>query len=150
MNNDIENVEVIENELQKNGVFASNTLGCSMQPLFKTHRDMVIIKRAEGALKKYDVVLYRDMKGRYVLHRIIGVKKDYYIIRGDNTFVKELVPKDRVIGVLAAFRNKKRRKTVDAFSYKLNSRFWNFIYPLRALKRKIRIALSKIYHKIFK
>ena len=77
MNNDIENVEVIENELQKNGVFASNTLGCSMQPLFKTHRDMVIIKRAEGALKKYDVVLYRDMKGRYVLHRIIGVKEDY-------------------------------------------------------------------------
>ena len=150
MCNDIESVEVIERELSENGFFVSNTLGVSMQPLFKTHRDMVIIKRPDRELRKYDVVLYKDKAARYILHRIIKVCEDFYVIRGDNTYAKEYVPKENVIGVLTSYRNKMKRHSVEDFSFKLYSRFWNFIYPLRYLKRKLRIALGRIYKKLFK
>ena len=89
----------IEKELEEFGFYASNTLGVSMRPLFKTHRDMVIIKRPEEELKKYDVALY-VCRGKYILHRVIAVLDDVYIIRGDNTYRKERVPKQSVIGVL--------------------------------------------------
>jgi hypothetical protein len=150
MCSELENTELIERELAVNGVYASNTRGASMEPLFKTHRDMVIIKRAERELKKYDVALYKDTHGRYVLHRVIKVLCDFYIIRGDNTFVNEKVPKSAVIGVLISFRNKQRRKTVEDKSYKLYSRFWHFIYPVRYLFHKSKLVLHKIYRTVFK
>lgn len=150
MQNGLENSEVIERELTENGIYASNTLGTSMQPLFKTHRDMVIIKRPEGDLKKYDVALYKDGRGRYVLHRVIKVSEDSYIIRGDNTFVDEYVKKSAVIGVLTAYRNKNKRHSVNDISFKIYSRFWHFIYPLRRLKRSIRALLGKIRRKLCK
>ena len=102
-----------------------------MEPLFRTGRDMVVIKRAEGEMKKYDVVLYRGAGGEYILHRIIKVRDDLYIIRGDNTYSKEYVPKDAVIGVLTSFNRKGKSGSPASFSFKLYSRLWNFIYPLR-------------------
>ncbi len=150
MNGELESSEIIEKELEQNGVYASNTLGTSMEPLFKTHRDMVIIKSPAAELKKYDVALYKDKYGRYVLHRVIRVKEEVYIIRGDNTFVNETVPKTAVLGVLTAYRNKNKRHTVEDASFKIYSRFWHFIYPLRLAKHKLRAILSRMYRKLFK
>ena len=42
----------VESELKKNGVYASVTSGVSMRPLFKTNRDMVILKRPEAEPRK--------------------------------------------------------------------------------------------------
>jgi hypothetical protein len=39
--------------------------------------------------KKYDVIFYRRENGQYVLHRIIKIKKDGYVCRGDNQTAKE-------------------------------------------------------------
>ena len=103
----------VESELKKNGVYASVTSGVSMRPLFKTNRDMVILKRPEAEPRKYDVVLYKVASGRYVLHRIIKVTPDKFIIRGDNTFTLEYVPKDAVLGVLTEFNRKGKRISAD-------------------------------------
>lgn len=139
----------IEKELAEHGFYASNTLGTSMRPLFKTHRDMIVVKRPEGMLKKYDVALYVTPRGKYILHRIIKVKKDCYIFRGDNTYAPETVPFDWVKGVLVKFNRKGKSHTVNDFSYKLYSRFWHFIYPPRFVYRKTRSLLGRIYRKIF-
>ena len=141
---------LIERELSENGYYASNTLGRSMQPLFKTHRDMVIIERVQGELKKYDVALYKDSHSRYVLHRVIAVRDGYYVMRGDNNFFRETVKKDAVIGVLVAYRNKNRRHSVNELHYKIYSRFWHYIYPFRAFFRKTRMALSRVKAKMKK
>lgn len=140
----------IEDELLKHGTYATNTVGVSMRPLFKTHRDAVVLKRAEGELKKYDVALYTDKRGRYILHRVIGKKGDYYVIRGDNTFVKEYVPRERVIAYMVSFNRKGKHHSTDERGYKLYARVWNFIYPVRfvfhiflALLRKIKRKFSK-------
>lgn len=141
---------VIESELEKHGFYASNTLGVSMRPLFKTHRDVIVVKRPEGELKKYDVALYVSPRGKYILHRVVKVKEDEYLIRGDNTYMIEHVPKDSVIGVLVKFNRRGKSHTTEEFSYRLYSRFWNFIYPIRFVFHKIRVLLGRMYRAVFK
>ncbi len=140
----------IEEQLEKYGSYASNTVGYSMKPLFSHKRDMVIISPLTEPPKKYDVVLYPKGDGNYILHRIVGVRRDFYIIRGDNTYIDERVPKENIIGVLTAYnRCGKSHKTTD-LSYRLYSRFWCFIYPLRYIWHKLIELLVKLKHKIFK
>lgn len=140
----------VESELLKNGVYASVTSGVSMRPLFKTNRDMVILKRPDTELKKYDVVLYRLTTGRYVLHRIIKVTPDKLIIRGDNTYSLEYVNKSDVIGVLTEFNRKGKRTSVTNRAYVFYSKFWNLIYPLRFVCHKALNLLRKVYRRIFR
>ena len=121
-----------------------------MRPLFRTNRDMVILKRPEAEPRKFDVVLYKVSSGRYVLHRIVKVTSDKFIIRGDNTFTLEYVPKDEVLGVLTEFNRKGKRVSADNKLYVLYSRFWNLIYPLRYVSHKVISLLKRIYRKIFR
>ena len=140
----------LEAELAECGVYLTSTIGYSMAPLFSHRRDAVLISVPTGAIKKYDVILYPGTPGTYVLHRVIAVRDDYYITRGDNTYFKERVPKDKVLGVLVSFTRKGKKSTVDTFGYRLYSRLWCAIYPVRLCLRKARRALSRIYRAIFK
>ena len=140
----------IEEELKKHGSYASITRGTSMRPLFKTSRDMVIIKPLYRPLRKYDVVLYTGAYNHYTMHRIIGKKGDVFVIRGDNTYKKEYVTENRIIGILTEFNRKGKHGTVEDRSFKIYSRFWNLIYPARHVCHKIRCVLSKIKHAVFK
>lgn len=141
---------IIESELARHGVYASITRGTSMRPLFKTHRDMAIIKPVTRELKKYDVVVYTGTSGnRYTMHRIIGIRDDVYVIRGDNTYKKEYVPRECIIGILTEFNRRGKRHSTDEFSFKLYSRIWHYLYPLRSVYMKHRRLAGRIYHKIF-
>lgn len=141
---------LIESELKKHGSYASTTRGVSMRPLFKTGRDMVIIKPVSRPLRKYDVVLYTGARNHYTMHRIIGIKDNYFVIRGDNTYNKEYVPKENVIGILTEFNRKGKRGSVEDTSFKIYSRFWHYLYPVRHICYKIKCLLSKIKHAVFK
>lgn len=124
----------IEEMLKQNGVVVYKTAGVSMRPLFKQNRDLVTVRPVTRELKKYDVPLYRRNNGSgYMLHRIIGFGDGCYIIRGDNTFVKEYITPDRIVGVLTEFKRKGKNVSVESKGYKLYSRVWNFLYPLRLL-----------------
>ena len=60
-----------------------------MMPLIKQDRDLLIIEPVHGRLKKYDVPLYKRDNGQYVLHRILKVREQGYVICGDNRWAKE-------------------------------------------------------------
>ena len=127
----LENTQIIEESLEKYGIFASLTRGTSMWPVFRTHRDTVYVIRPEGKLRRLDIALYRASDGRYIMHRIYRVKENEYIIRGDNTYLTERVPHDRVIGVLMEFDRKGKHHTVKDFSFRFYSAIWTALYPLR-------------------
>ena len=141
---------VIEEALKAEGVWASNTFGTSMRPLLRQHQDMVIIAPLDGEAKKYDVLLYRRPNGAYTLHRVIGITADRYLIRGDNTFILERVPKDKIIGILIEMNRGGKTIRVTDGSYKFYSRLWNFIYPVRWIIYKLRRGLGRLYRAIFK
>lgn len=141
---------VLEEALATDGVWASNTSGASMRPLLRHHKDMVVIRPVSQEVRRYDVLLYRKPNGSYTLHRVIGIRADEYLIRGDNTYFVEHVPKDKVIGILTEINRGGRTIYVTDTSYKVYSRIWNFIYPVRWLFHKIRRGLGRVYRFIFK
>ena len=122
----------LDKVLLREGVIASTTVGVSMCPLFKTRRDMVVIRAASEPLKKYDVALYK-VGDRFVMHRVVGIdsRAEKYLIRGDNTYVLEHVPFDAVVGVLESFNRKGKHRTVADRGYRFYSRLWCAIYPVR-------------------
>ena len=144
-----ETPKTVEEVIAERGTYMTNTLGSSMRPLFKTHRDAVILSRPDREIRKYDVVLYKTERG-YILHRVIKIKGDTLVIRGDNTFVREYVKASDVIAYMTAFNRKGKRREITSASYVLYSRFWNLIYPVRFVLRKLRTLLGRIKRRIFK
>ena len=144
-----------EELLNRDGYLTCTCSGTSMMPLLRPGRDVMIIsKKGSGRCRKYDAVLYKAGE-KYILHRIIKVREDGYVIVGDNTFRKEYgVSDDRILGVLTGVvRNGKRISDTD-MSYRCYVRVWYVVYPLRAGIRRcvsiIKSVGSKIKKGLFK
>ena len=139
----------IEEELDRHGSSASRVRGNSMRPLLRDGTDAVFLKKCDG-VKKYDVVLYKNVDGRYVLHRVIKVKGDTLVIRGDNTYQNEYVSVGDIIAVLDSYTRGGKHKSTDGFGYRTYSRVWCAIYPIRRVMLFARRALGRVYRAMFK
>ena len=73
-----------EEVLARDGRLVYSNVGDSMWPLIRQGRDLLVIEPARGRLKRLDVPLYKRDNGQYVLHRILAVNPDSYVICGDN------------------------------------------------------------------
>ena len=140
----------IEEHLSENGFYVSTTVGVSMRPMRRNRHDRVIIRPVgEERLQKYDLPLYRRPDGKYVLHRIIGVEDGYYIIRGDNTYAKEKVPDEWIVGVMTEFYRGDRHVLADDKGYRRYAAFWQGIYPIRKPFHSLRMLGGRVKRKLF-
>ncbi len=120
--------------------------GISMLPLLRQGKDAVELAPLPARLKKYDLPVYRYPSGKYVMHRVVDVGEDCYICLGDNTYEYERVTPDMLIGLVCTIKRGEKLIRVDALPYRLYSRFWCAIFPLRRflfrgknwLRRKLR------------
>ena len=115
-----------------------------MMPLLRQKKDIIEIhKKGPGRCKKYDVVLYKRRE-RYILHRILRVLPDGYLIAGDHcTFVERDIKDANIIGVMTrVFRNGKYI-TPDNIWYKLYVHLWCDVYPMRMLMLKARMFIRR-------
>ena len=90
----------IEETLAREGVYASPTRGVSMRPMLRQGKDRIILVPAQGRLGKYDVPLYRRGKD-YVLHRIVKVRPEDYVVLGDNCVALEYVKDEQIVFIPA-------------------------------------------------
>lgn len=132
-----------EEELNRKGFFTYKCSGISMLPMLRQQKDLFTIKKKIGRCKKYDVVLYKRCPGTYVLHRIIKVCENGYVMLGDNCINKEYgIEEEDVIGVLTSFVRNGKEYCVNHKWYRLYVVVWYFLYPLRRVwmkgKRKCR------------
>lgn len=138
----------IEDAIAKQGFFINIIVGRSMYPMLRNRRDIIVVKPYEGRLKKYDIPLYK-VEDNYILHRIIKVLPDSYIIRGDNCYQKEYgITDDMILGVLTEFHRDSKIIDMNGIKYKLYVRIWHFLYPARYVYKKFRILGGKIKAKI--
>lgn len=133
-------------EIEKHGTLIYTNVGDSMMPLIKQGRDVLIIKKVNGRLKKYDVPLYQRDSGQYVLHRILKVRKDDYVICGDNRSFKEYGITDRhIIGVLTGVIRKGKEVSVTDKKYRLYVHLWCDFFPIRAfILRAVRFLKRRL------
>ena len=143
--------QTIEQQIAENGFYISTTVGVSMRPMLRNRRDRVIIRSTEGKrLSKWDLPLYKRPDGKYVLHRIIEVRDGYYVIRGDNTYAKEHVPDDWIVGVMTEFYRGERHVLATNRGYRRYAAFWQTVYPLRLPFHWLRRAASFIKHRLLR
>lgn len=145
-------INSVEEALKTQDSAAYLTSGASMRPLLRTHKDIVVISKATHPLPVGEVPLYKK-RGieKLILHRIIGIAPDgTYIIRGDNTYHKEYIPKTDVVGVMTAlYRGGKYIDCSSSKVYKIYVKINRLLYPVRWLwTTKIRVFLSRIKRKI--
>lgn len=109
--------------------------GVSMLPMLRQGKDSVELAPLPEKLHKYDLPLYRYPNGKYVMHRIVGVKEDHYLCLGDNTYRYEHIKPEQMIAVVSAFKRGDKRIEVTNYWYRLYSRVWYWCYPARKLLR---------------
>lgn len=112
--------------------------GVSMLPLLRQGVDSVEIAPLPEKLKKYDLPVYQSHTGKYIMHRVVAVKDDHYICLGDNTYVYEYINPDQMLGVVTTIKRGEKLIPVTSRSYRLYSRVWCAIYPLRKALRSVK------------
>lgn len=145
----------IEETLQRVNSFIATPVGRSMLPILREGKDTVLLERISGKPQKYDMILYKRRSGQYVLHRLLEVRQNDYVMCGDNQTVKEYGITDKnIIGICTGFY--RREKFIDCKGklYLLYVRIWCsslmlrkfFIFPMnfssRAkgyIKRKLKL-----------
>jgi len=123
-----------EEILNRDGRLIYSSVGDSMLPMIKQGRDLLVIEKPAGRLKRYDIPLYKRDNGKYVLHRILKVRDKDYVICGDNRYRPEYGITDRhIIGVLTAVITDGVEKPLTGRRYGLYVFFWCRLFYVRAL-----------------
>ena len=145
LNNLSENKTTYREIIEKQGFYIATPIGTSMLPLIRERIDTVRLEKPKGRCKKYDVIMYQRKSGIYVLHRIMKVRKDSYVLCGDNQSILEHgVTDDMIIGVMTGFYRGDTYVTIDNPQYvkyykkRVASRLYRFIiYSVKRLIKKI-------------
>lgn len=141
------NYSTFEEQLSLHGEIMYKSVGDSMQPFIRQGRDMLIIRRSEGSLKKYAVPLYKRNNGQYVLHRIHAVRRDGYVLCGDNRIALERgVTDGMIIGELHSIIRDGREISLDTFGYRLYCFYICDLYFIRWIFFKLK-ALLRLFGK---
>lgn len=142
----IEILPEINKTLDQGDTFSFMPNGISMLPTIVGGRDTVTIKKTTERLKKFDIILYRRRSGQFVLHRIIDLDGENYILCGDNeVYPEKNVEHNQVIGVVTRYTRKGKiieadsKKFISDAKKRVNSR------PLRQFIFRAKNKLKRIF-----
>ena len=135
-----------EEVLEKDGVIVYTNVGFSMLPLLRQYQDLIEIRKKEPErCKRFDVVLYKR-GSKYILHRILKVLPDGYLIAGDHLRVLERDIKDKdILGVMTRVIRNGKTITPDNKWYKLYVNLWCRPYHIRMLYLHIEMFFRRGY-----
>lgn len=137
-----------EELLEKDGKVMTHVVGSSMLPLLHDRESIVIVEAAEKMPpKKGDVVLYKT-GGTYILHRVMAIREKEYLIRGDNTWTMEHVPKEALLATMTGFYRKAEGKLVARES--LGYRVYRMLLPGIRWGRRIGSKMKRLLKKLFR
>ena len=136
---------VIKKVLSEEGIFSFYPKGTSMEPTIHQGVDQVRLKKLPKKLKRYQIILYKRDNGAFVLHRIVKVCKDSYIMRGDNQFYSESgIRREQMIGVACSLKTPKREVSTESIRFQLKSAIWVETASVRRILRSVRSRIAKI------
>lgn len=134
--------------IDKFGFVIVSIKGTSMLPLLVESRDTVKLI-APNNLKVNDVVLYERITGELVLHRIIKIKDNKYVMCGDNQFVLEKnISKEQIIAVMEGYYKKENYIPCTDLKYQKYVKRRVASRSFRHLLFIIERPFAYIYHKI--
>ncbi len=142
-----------EEILEHDGVLMYRNVGDSMMPLLRQNQDLMIITRkTDKRLSVMDVPLFKRKDGKYVLHRVMWVRNDDYIICGDNQWYPERgVSDSQILGVMTAVVRDGKRIEMGSLKMRCYSWLMWLSYPVRAVfLYAVRSVWPRVKRKIFR
>lgn len=129
----------VEQALEKEPFIICPVHGDSMFPFINEDSDFVRLEKPHGVLDPYDLPLYRRPNGKLVLHRIIEVRRGYYVICGDNRSFRETVPYEWVVAVSTGVIKDGRYIAADSDEYRkyLEENVIGVVPEKRQIKHKV-------------
>ncbi len=130
--------------LDGGGVFTLAPRGDSMRPTILPGRDRVSIVKWDGRAEIYDILFYKRDDGQFVLHRVLGIQKDGFVMCGDNQVVLEKgVREDQIIGIVTEIIRPREVLTRGTPAFIAPGRRRARNRPLRIVYGKLRRLLGK-------
>ena len=107
--------------------------GYSMNPFIVHMEDQITLGPwNDRDIKKGAAVLVRDIRGNYLIHRIIKRKGNRILLMGDgNIGIRETAMVENIIGIMKAVIKKGRTYPVTGFAWRLHSFLWTLLNPVR-------------------
>ncbi len=131
---------LIEATVAEGGEFILYTRGTSMLPFLRENETAAALI-APGEPRKNDTVLYKRADGTYVLHRIVKVRSDGFVMCGDNQFRLERgIKMEQIIAKLSAVIKNDERDELDSKKYRRYLRR----LPLRRMYKRLRACARVI------
>ena len=156
------NTEELKLLFGKDGFVLPKTSGRSMRPVIWGGRHRVVVVPLEGMPRVGDILMFtRPLSGgeeKNVIHRLVEIRHDgqgdLFVTRGDNCLGTEMVRRDDIIGRVAEIHRiggyrpwhiiPRRQFSVEYPPYRVYSRLWMAIWPLRRLYYIVRALVKKI------
>ena len=113
--------------------------GNSMHPTIVPGRDSVIVEPLSARkIKRGDVLLFRrpdnapSYPGKLILHRVCKVNEDGIYMVGDNEkMVEGPLSREVFLGIMTELHRKGKTIKVNGIFYKMLTRSWLFLRPVR-------------------
>ena len=139
---------IIKEQLESGRTVALPITGTSMLPLLVAGRDNVILSSVTNP-NINDIIFYRRDNGQFVLHRIIGIDENGYILCGDNQWVKEYgVKNHNIIGVVTEINRDGKNFNVNDENYIKYYNRWLKLFPIRKTLIKLMAIFRAIKRKM--
>ena len=137
-----------EEYLAEHGSLTYSNVGTSMLPLLRQGRDLFTVrKKGTERCKAGDVVLYRRPPSSYVLHRIVEVRPEDYVLLGDNCVNREYGVRDAdILGVMTGFVRGGKVHSVDEPGCRAYTALCLQTAPVRIAGKKLLRRIRRLLH----
>lgn len=127
---------VIVETLNQNHAINIRVSGTSMRPFLKHQQTVVSIKKIDGSIKKYDILLYSTKDHSLVLHRVIKTNPSL-ILCGDGRLQTETIENSQIIGRVNGIYENNKSIDINSKLYKLKIKSWVFLRFFRRILLKL-------------
>ena len=119
--------------------------GTSMRPFYLSNLTHVELSPPKH-LKKHDAILFLSDNGNYILHRLIKIRNDVCITRGDALKKKETVKKENIVAKVTRHQHNKAWIDEKAPSFRFKLILWQCLLPLRRPLLRLERRLRRQYY----
>lgn len=126
-------MEEIHNLVRSGKTVTIRIKGYSMNPFMVHSRDSITLGSwTDGDIRKGCVALVRDIRGNYLIHRIIKRNGNRITLMGDgNVGIWEEATTDNVIAIMHKVVRNGHTYSTDSFVWRAYSWIWDKLTPVR-------------------
>ena len=126
-------MEEISRLISEGKTVSISAKGYSMNPFIMHLRDQIVLGTwTDQDIKKGAVVLVKDIRGCFIIHRIIKREGNMITLMGDgNIGITEKAHVKDIIALMHAVTKKGRTYSVKSLRWRLYSCLWKMLTPMR-------------------